>query len=120
MYLWGMYFLQLTLPSLSRCQVCGWQDGCAGQWCDEFLTGSLRFLLIQAPWLRPVVTTARTLSPRLEMPVLWVWGFVDFVCVVCELDDLGGSWRGEWSASALVLSLCIESLSSSPHTLPPC
>lgn len=43
------------------------------------------------------------------------------LCVcVCELDDLGGSWRGEWSASALVLSLCIESLSSSPHTLPPC
>ena len=44
MYLWGMYFLQLTLPSLSRCQVCGWQDGCAGQWCDEFLTGEAALL----------------------------------------------------------------------------
>lgn len=75
-------------------------------------SGSLRFLLIQASWLRPVVVTARTLSPRLQMPVLWIWGFVDFVCVVCELDDLVGI--------SLVLSLCIKSLSSSPHALPPC
>lgn len=27
-------------------------------------SGSLRFLLIQAPWLRPVVVTARTLIVR--------------------------------------------------------
>lgn len=48
---------------------------------------------------------SKNLIPRPEMPVLWIWGFVDLcVCGVSWMtwEDL----EREWSASALVLSLC--------------
>lgn len=46
-----------------------------------------------------------------RVPALWIWGFVDFVWCVSwvALEDPG---RGEWSASAFALCLCIEFLSS--------
>lgn len=46
------------------------------------------------------------------MPILWIWRFVDFVCVVCELDDLGDLGKGNGQHQPLS-SACIESLSSS-------
>lgn len=52
------------------------------------------------------------------MPVLWIWGFVDFVCVVCELDDLGDLGKGNGQhqplSSFLSLSLHASVLPSGP------